>query len=220
MSIAGRAMLARVVERTARARRVHSVVVATSICPRDDPIAEIAALRGWTCFRGDEADVLDRYWRAAQEHEADVVVRVTADCPLIDPALIDQVVEILEEDPRADYASNTLAPRTFPRGLDTEAFRISALERAWRESRERSYREHVTTYIWQQPAEFELRGLWYSSDLSAERWTVDSQEDLALARAIFQAGPDHNWDWLEVLAFLDDNPDLRQLNAAIEQKSL
>ena len=133
MDIGGRPMLARVVERCREAKSLEGVVVATSVLPGDDPIAELAATSGWLCVRGSEDDVLDRYHQAATAVDADEIVRVTADCPLIDPAIIDLVLGTLRES-GADYAANTVAPRTYPRGLDTEAFTRAALETAWREA--------------------------------------------------------------------------------------
>jgi len=143
--LAGRPMLSRVVERVSQSRAIDKVVVATSIAVGDDPIAEFCAKEGVLCFRGSEDDVLDRFYRAAKEHGADVVVRITADCPLIDAAVIDRVVERFQSGD-CDYASNVLH-YTYPDGLDTEVFSMAALAEAWREAKKPSEREHVTPYL-------------------------------------------------------------------------
>ncbi|MFH1809036.1 MAG: glycosyltransferase family protein [Pseudomonadota bacterium] len=220
MDLAGQPMLARVVSRTLRATRVDKVVVATSKLAADDAIAKLCSDRGWACFRGDETDVLDRYWRAAQEHRADLVVRITSDCPLIDPELVDQVVNLLLSASETDYASNIVEPRSFPRGLDCEAFRIDALHRAWREGQLPVYREHVTTYLWQHPDKFTVRGLYGDEDHSAERWTVDTPEDLALVRAVYEADPQGRWPWREVRRYLTQHPNVRELNRLVRQRHL
>jgi spore coat polysaccharide biosynthesis protein SpsF (cytidylyltransferase family) len=143
MDLAGEPMLVRVVNRVRRAERLDEVVVATTASPSDDPIFEGCRQRGWAVERGSEKDVLDRYYRAARAHHADVVVRITADCPFVDAGLIDQVVGAFLGG-GYDYVSNVLEPRTYPRGLDVEVFRFSALEKAWQEDRDPSWREHVT----------------------------------------------------------------------------
>ena len=130
--LAGQPVLARVVDRVRRARHVDEVVVATTTLPADDVLADLCRTRGWACERGSEEDLLDRYHAAAAAHHADAVVRITSDCPVIDPGVVDRVVEAFLVQP-CDYASNTLEPRTFPRGLDTEVFSQAALELAWRE---------------------------------------------------------------------------------------
>ena len=128
VDLAGEPMLARVVHRVQRASSVHEVMVATTVQPADDTIAQLCAVNGWPCTRGSQNDVLDRYYQAALASQADVVVRITSDCPLIEPEVIDQVVgALLAGQPAVDYASNVQPPRTFPRGLDTEAMRFDAL---------------------------------------------------------------------------------------------
>jgi spore coat polysaccharide biosynthesis protein SpsF (cytidylyltransferase family) len=143
--VAGRPLLLHVVERTQRARRVDKVVVATTDRSSDDPIADLCQREGIQCFRGSEDDVLDRFYRTAQAHGADVVVRITADCPLIDAAVIDKVIARFQAGD-CDYVSNILR-YTYPDGLDTEVFSFAALERAWREAKKPSEREHVTPYL-------------------------------------------------------------------------
>jgi glutamate-1-semialdehyde 2,1-aminomutase/spore coat polysaccharide biosynthesis protein SpsF len=180
--VAGAPMLVRVVERVARASRVDRVVVATSRSAADDPVADLCASRGVACFRGDEQDVLDRFYRAAAEHAASVVVRITADCPLIDPEIIDRVVDThLRE--RADYTSN-VDRRTYPDGLDVETMSFAALERAWRDARLPSEREHVTPFLRTSPL-FTRASVESDVDLSHRRWTVDSALDLQFVCAVY-----------------------------------
>jgi len=215
--IAGQTMLARVVRRATRASTIDQTIVATTNNPDDDVIARECERLGVDCIRGAEEDVLDRYYQAAQATHAAIVVRVTADCPLIDPELIDQVVMALRTS-RADYASNTQT-RTFPRGLDVEAFTRDALERAWREAQEPWQRAHVTPYIYQHPEIFHLQALAGTADHSALRWTVDTAADLALLREIYRRISEND-GWHAVLALVERNPELAAINRHVTQKPL
>jgi spore coat polysaccharide biosynthesis protein SpsF len=165
LDIAGKPMIQHVIERTKRAQTVDSVLVATTSDPSDGPIAAFAAALNVPCYRGSLHDVLDRYYQAAKTHHANIIVRITADCPLIDPDVIDQTVGLLGirdcesgnpqsliPNPQFDFSCNRLPPpfsRTFPIGLDVEACTFAALERAWRESTETFHREHVMPYIYE-----------------------------------------------------------------------
>ncbi|MBL8609095.1 MAG: NTP transferase domain-containing protein [Myxococcales bacterium] len=186
--VAGAPMLRRVIDRARRARRIDDVVVATTTEGADDAVAELARAAGVGCFRGSETDVLGRYAAAAREARADLVVRLTADCPLVDPAVIDRVVSALERDPSSDYASTELPTPTFPRGLDVEALFADVLFRVERMATSRPAREHVTWFIYgEAPALFRARGVSDSEDNSDLRWTVDTEADLALVRALYAA---------------------------------
>ena len=171
------------------------------------------------CFRGEEQDVLDRYYQAARANAADAVVRITSDCPLIDPELVDETVEVFRDE-HADYASNVF-PRTYPRGLDTEVFSFDALDRAWREAREAHQREHVTPYLYEHPQIFKLASLSGAADYSRYRWTLDTREDLELLRAIYSRfdGRD-DFSWQEVLRLMEREPELAELNSQVLQKSV
>lgn len=215
--LAGEPMLARVVNRTRRARRVDQVVVATTDAARDEPIVGLCRERGWPCFRGSEDDVLDRYHGAADAYGADVIVRITSDCPLIDPALVDEVDAAFSEG-GCDYASNSLEPRTFPRGLDTEVIARSALDAAWREDHDPQWREHVTPYIYRHPERFRLRRVANGQDLSFHRWTVDTEEDYALVSRIYGAFEGDAFGWRQVLALLEQHPEWMALNRGVHQK--
>jgi spore coat polysaccharide biosynthesis protein SpsF len=217
-SLAGRPMLAHVIERTRRATRVDRVMVATTTEARDQEIETLCAELKCPCFRGDENDVLDRYHQAALSQQASVVVRITSDCPLIDPGIIDRVLAELEES-RADYCSNVAPVRTFPRGLDTEAFTFAALDRSWREAADAGSREHVTAFIYRHTEQFRIHGITHVHDESAHRWTVDTPEDYALVERIYAHFGRNNFRWEEVLALVAANPEWENLNAHVEQKA-
>ena len=217
--LAGEPMLARVVNRTGRAKTIQEVVIATTTNVLDDVIVELCKARDWSWFRGSEEDVLDRYYRAAKEYQADLIVRITSDCPLIDPEVIDQVVKaFLERQPEVDYASNTWPRRTFPQGLDTEVMRIDVLERAWREDSNPAWREHVTPYIYRNPDRFRIHNVLGQVDYSAMRWTVDATEDLTFVRQIYDYFDHDGFSWHEVLKALEEHPEWLEINRHIQQK--
>lgn len=218
--LAGEPMLARVVRRLLRAQRLDEVLVATTVEPADQPICDLCTARGWLCFRGSAEDVLDRYYRAAEQRQADVVVRITSDCPLIDPGVVDHVVEhFLRRQPGLDYVSNIpIDGRTFPRGLDTEVVSFQALERSWHEVEKMSRREHVTWEIRKYPERFRVESVSNDVDYSAMRWTVDTPEDLEFVSHIIEHFGHDDFSWLEVLALLEQHTDWLEINRQIEQK--
>ena len=164
--------------------RITKAIIATSTDHSDDPIAMWAKRTHIDCERGSLRDVLDRYYQAAKQHRADVVVRITADCPLIDGAVVDAVIErFLEGD--CDYCSN-VNPPTFPDGLDTEVFSFAALERAWTDATHPVEREHVTVYMRNYPKQFRLVNVEYSIDYSKFRWTLDTPEDYEFLNRVIQ----------------------------------
>ena len=214
--IGGETMLARVVWRARRAKLLDEVVVATTNKAVDAPIVSECTKLGVPVFRGDEQDVLDRYYRSAQANRAEAIVRITSDCPLIDPEIIDDVVRAFLKT-KPDYASNTF----FPRGLDVEVITMASLERAWHESNKSYHRVHVTPYIYQNRDLFRLLSVKAEEDYSSYRWTVDTREDLNFVRSIY--GRFDNQDtfgWHDVLKVLDREPDLIELNSHIHQKAL
>lgn len=217
--LAGEPMLARVLRRLARATTVDMVVVATTDLPEDDVLAELCRVRCWPCFRGSGPDVLDRYHQAARAFAADLVVRITADCPFIDPEVVDRVVTaFLTAEPPPDYAANVLPPRSYPRGLDTEVLSTGALSRAWRADADPATREHVTQYIVRHPEDFTLLPVVHDEDLSALRWTVDTPEDLAFARRVYDHFGDDDFGWRDLLALLAQHPDWADVNRHVAQK--
>jgi spore coat polysaccharide biosynthesis protein SpsF len=215
----GETLLARVVNRLRRARLINEVLVATTDRAADDAIVKECRSLSVLVSRGDQDDVLDRYFRAAQLAKAEVVVRVTSDCPLIDPEIADKTIAaFLEASP--DYASNALM-RTYPRGLDTEVMSVATLGRAWQGARKRYEREHVTPYIYEHPAEFKLLSVTGDADYGSHRWTVDTPEDLEFVRAIYIRLKDNpTFAWRDVLDLLDREPELMELNRSVMQKAL
>jgi spore coat polysaccharide biosynthesis protein SpsF len=217
--LGGATVLDRVLNRLGRSWLIQESVVATTIEPADDAIVEHCERTGRKVFRGSEQDVLDRYYQAAKYVNADVVVRITSDCPVIDPEVTDATVHAFL-DRHADYASNVLV-RTYPRGLDTEVMTVQALERAWRESTKPYEREHVTPYIYENPQEFKLHGIENDTDCSGHRWTVDTPEDLQLLRAIYERfGGRDDFGWREVLKLVESDPSLAEINRNVVQKAV
>lgn len=217
--IGEKTMLARVINRAKQACLVNEVVVATTVEPADQAIVAECKHLGVSYFCGSEEDVLDRFYQAAQAHRAEGVVRITADCPFIEPTVIDKVVSVfLAKQP--DYASNVLE-RTYPRGLDVEVMKFETLSLAWQEAVEIYQRVHVTPYIYQNPDKFSLLAITAETNHSDYRWTVDTPEDLEFAQSIY-ARLDNNetFNWQDVLSLLAQEPDLIDLNRRICQKSL
>jgi spore coat polysaccharide biosynthesis protein SpsF len=220
VKLAGEPMLVRVMNRVNRAKTLDEVVVATTSKCDDDVIVDLCKARRWSFFRGSELDVLDRYYHTAKEYNADVIVRITSDCPMIDPILIDRIVnEYINCQPDINYVGIGLK-QTFPRGLSAEVFGFGALDRAWKEDNEMRFREHVTQYIIRHPELFSRRNVSNSEDLSYMRWTVDTIEDLTFVRKIFTHFGHDEFSWIDVIEVLKINPDWVKINAHIEQKSV
>jgi len=217
--LAGETVLARVLARVKRSATISEVVVANSDAAADDVIVAECKRLGTRVFRGNEEDVLDRYCRAAQFAKAEIVVRITADCPLIDPTITDKTINaFLKELP--DFASNVLI-RTYPRGLDTEVMSMKTLERAWREASERYQRAHVAPYIYQHSERFKLLAVQGEENHSDLRWTLDTVEDLEFLRAVYAGfGGRDDFGWKDVLGLLDREPNLSLINRHIAQKAL
>lgn len=222
LDVDGRPMIDHVVERARRIASVDEVVVATSDLASDDVLADHvrAALKA-PVFRGSESDVLARYASAAAESGADVVVRVTSDCPLLCPEVSDRVVRrLLDAEPPLDYVNNTLEP-SYPRGLDTEAFWRDALDRAHREATSPHDREHVTPYLYLNRDRFRVGVVRDARDFSSLRWTVDTPEDLAMVRALLGVARGGTMaDYESLLEAALAHPEIVATNAAIVQKTL
>lgn len=216
LPLAGRPMLAFLLERLKRCREADEVVVATTAGAQDDPVAELAAGAGVACFRGDEDDVLGRFHGAAHARGLDVVVRVTADCPLTDPALLDAMVAEFKRRGELDYLSNTLV-RGFPRGLDLEVFSREALDWAHRFASRPYQREHVTPYLYM----YGDTAQWpRAEDASAFRVTVDTEADLEAVRGLVAAAPGRPLGHEELVALLRSRPDIVAINRETRQKAL
>ena len=218
--LAGEPVLTRVLNRVRRAYRLDEVIVATTTRSSDEPIVKICESYGVPCFQGSDEDVLDRYYRAALQYSADVIVRITSDCPLIEPLIIDQVVEeFLHRAGEVHYASNIVPRRTFPRGLDTEVFSFDTLACAWEEDDDPHRREHVTPYIYGHPERFRIHSVEHEEDLSYHRWTIDTPEDLEFIRLIYDHFTRDDFSWTEVLTLLERNPEWLEINRHVQQKA-
>ena len=244
--IAGQPMLQRVFIRTSRSASVTQTIFATTTDAADDPVAEYCNFSGIPCTRGSLFDVLDRYYQTALQAKADVVVRITADCPVIDPALIDDVVRTVIGNWEFDFAANRLPPpfhRTYPIGLDTEVCTFAALESAWKEAKEPQHREHVMPYFYEgvelniaqhptgmqhatlstgtSPRGFNIALLHHTTDFGDYRWTVDTPEDLEFMRQVYSRFDDRDdFSWTEVLDLVHDEPDLMKINSGVQHKTL
>lgn len=223
MEAAGRPLLAHHLERLARCRTLDALVLATTVNGTDDPVAELARSLGVPVFRGDEQDVLGRFAGAAAMAGADVVVRVTADCPLIDPALVDRVVAaFLEPAPPLDYLS--LDVTRFPRGLDSEVFTRAALDEATATATDPAEREHVTAHIYRRPERFRIGAPLAPEDGSVldQRWCVDEAADLELVRRLLGALLPENpgFGWQDCCNLLRQHPEWADLNGSVRQNTL
>jgi len=208
----GEPMLARMLERVKRSKMLETIVVATTDKPDDDVLEQLARECNVHCFRGDEQDVLDRFYKAAKEIGADIVVRLTGDCPLHDPLVIDEVVEHF----LATACDYTHTHSNYPEGLDTEIFPFAVLERAWKEAILHSEREHVTPYIRNHPELFHIDEAWRKGeqDNSCMHWSVDTEQDFNFVTKIFEklypTNPSFNKD--DVLMLLVQHPEFMEIN--------
>jgi spore coat polysaccharide biosynthesis protein SpsF len=219
MDMGGKTVLARVVSRLRRATLLHELVVATTDSVADDAIVRECDRLGVLFFRGSENDVLDRYYQAARMCAAEIVVRITSDCPVIDCQPVDEAIRFFQQE-HADYASNVF-PRTYPRGIDTEVFTTAALEQAWRDAHEPYEREHVTPYFYEHPELFRLASLRARIDYSRYRWTLDTAEDLELLRTIYARFDERDhFSWDDVIQLMEREPGLAELNSHVAQKAL
>lgn len=222
LPLGDRTVLEHVVARTLACSLIDEVVVATTHAPQDDVLGPAAAAMGVSCFRGSETDVLERYYQAAKHHRADVVVRITSDCPLFDPRLLTRMLETFRAAaPPCDYLSNTLS-RTYPRGLDAEVFTFEALAQAHAEASEPYEREHVTPFLYYRPERFRLSDFRGDVDASHHRWTLDTDDDFRFIDAVYGAlyHPGVLFGTQEVLDHLERHPQLLLLNAHVEQKKV
>lgn len=219
LDLGGRTMLARVIRRAQRSKLIDEITVACSTESSDDAIVAECAKLGVRVHRGSDSDVLDRYHGATVAFQPEAIVRVTSDCPLVEPEVSDRVIARFIES-GADYASNTI-DRSYPRGLDTEVCKRVCLDRAWSEATEPYQRVHVTPYLYQNPELFKIVQVRGETDLNELRWTVDTPEDYEFISRIFAHfdGQD-DFTWHDVLAMLKLNPGLDEINRHIRQKEL
>lgn len=220
--ILGKPLLEFLVERLSQAKEIADIVILTTTEPVDDAIEQFCQQREIACFRGSEDNVLERYYQAALQRRPDAIVRVTADCPLIDPEVLDQVVRVFKEHaPDIDFVANTLEG-TFPRGLDVEVFSFQALEKAFQEAHFPEELEHVTVYFYRHPQLFRLKNVTSPVPLAQHRWTVDTPEDLALVTLILEHlyPKKPQFRLKDILHLLRQHPKWSQLNAHVKQKNV
>ncbi len=208
------------IERLRRVKLADEIVIATTVNDTDQPIVELCNSLSVSYFRGSEEDVLSRYYGAAKENYADMVVRVTSDCPLIDPQIIDEIISFyVENSDKYDYVSNCLT-RSYPRGMDTEVFSFKALQEAFLSATAQADREHVTPFIYRHPERYGVGHIVYAENQSSHRWTVDTPEDFELIRRIIEAlypqSPEFKLE--DCLNLLKQYPDWSNINVHIEQK--
>ena len=211
-SIMAKPMLWHIINRLQNSELIDEVIIATTIDEKDNLVEDLANNNNFNVFRGSIDDVLDRYYQTAKKYKADVIVRITGDCPLIDPFVVDEVIQFFLDN-EVDYASNTIKP-TYPDGLDTEVFTFDVLEKAWKEANLQSEREHVTPYFRNHPEIFNLGNFENTTDLSHMRWCVDRDNDLEFVQEVFQRLYNKKPLFLmkEVLDLLKENPELNEIN--------
>lgn len=218
--VLGKPLLEYQIERLQRVQLADEIAIATTTNAKDDPIVKLCDRLSIPYFRGSEADVLARYHGAAIAYQADVIVRVTSDCPLIDPQVIDRTIQYyLDRFDEFDYVANCLK-RTYPRGMDTEVFSFKALNEAFLEATVQPDLEHVTPFIHRQSTRYNLGHILYSRDCSQHRWTVDTLEDFELIQNILAAlyPVNSKFSLEDCLQLLDRYPEWTKINAHIEQK--
>lgn len=213
MKLGPKSAVAHVIERVKLSKYINEVWLATTTNSKDGDLVKWAEENNVLCHRGSEDDVLDRYYQTALRAKADIIVRVTGDCPLSDYEVIDKVIKEYKEGD-FDYVSN-VHPPTYPDGLDTEVFSFGSLEKAWKEASLKSEREHVTPYIWKNPEIFKMKNVENEEDLSEQRWTLDTQEDFDfIEKIILECGKKSSeCKMKEVLEIIASNPQWKEINS-------
>tara|TARA_B100001540_G_scaffold309217_1_gene325070 strand:- start:640 stop:1410 length:771 start_codon:yes stop_codon:yes gene_type:complete len=202
-----------VINQVKNSKKIEQIIIATTSLKDDDVVVDISKKNGCKSFRGSENDVLDRYFQCAKKFELDVIVRITSDCPLIDPHIIDQIIEEFESG-KFDYVTNTF-PRTFPKGLDVEIFSRETLEKMWKNSELPSEREHVTQFIFNNDG-FRIGNVKNDVDLSDMRWTLDEKKDFEFLVSIIERIKNKPILKNDVLEILSKEPLLQDINSGID----
>lgn len=214
--IENRPVIWHVINRLKQVKKIHQIILATTKNEEDKILLEIADKNNIIGYSGNSEDVLDRYYECAKKFSADHIIRITGDCPLLDPTLIDQMIEFFEKN-NFDYISNTLKP-TFPDGLDVEIFSFKTLETIMEKSNLKSEREHVTTYLKTHLNEFETYNFTNDKDFSHHRWTIDEKEDLEFIKKIYSLSNSKlTLNMQEILDIISNNPQLSEINKGIDR---
>lgn len=211
--ILGKPMLLRQIERIKKSNFIDNLIVATTIEVEDAKIAFMCKENNILCYRGSLENVLDRFYKISIKYQPDNIIRLTGDCPLIDPDIIDKVIECHLNNGN-DYTSNSIPP-TFPDGLDTEVFTVNTLKKIYNEANRPSLKEHVTLYVNENPDLFKIENVANSVNLSSHRWTVDEQEDYELVSRIYESlyPKNPNFNMHDILCFLEKHKELQKVNA-------
>ncbi|MFH0736308.1 MAG: glycosyltransferase family protein [bacterium] len=218
LSLCGKPLLLRMIERVKKSENKGKIIIATTTTKNDDIIEDLCKEEDIICFRGNEIDLLDRHYKAAQIYKADAVVKIPSDCPLIDPQIIDKVIKrYIDDYPFFDYVSN-LHPPSYPDGNDVEIMSYDALEKAWLCAEKDYEREHTTPYIWDNPEKFKIGNVKWGKNRDyskTHRWTIDYEEDYVFIRKIYEELylQNTNFSIYDILNLLYDKPYLRQINA-------
>ena len=219
----GKTVLQHVIERVQQVKSIDEIIIATTSLDQDDVVVDEAVKRGVNYFRGSENDVLARYYGAAKDNNADIVVRITSDCPLIDPFVTGTIVNFFKDNEIYDIVTNAgsdLSKRTYPRGLDSEIFSFNALEQAYKQADKQYQREHVTPYIYEKNS---MKYFYKNTvDYSKHRWTLDTDEDFELIKEIYRQlyRGEHDFYLQDIISLFAKYPDMININAHIEQKKL
>lgn len=225
MEIGKKPMLWHVVERTRQSKNVDEVILAIPDTKENNALEDFAIKNNIKCYRGSEENVLSRYYEAAKKFKADVIVRITSDCPLIDPTIIDEVVA-KHIKTQADFTANLREgkgeKRTFPRGLDVEVFSFSALEKSNFKAQNNFQREHVDSYIFENQDEFKIEAIDSEEDFSSLRWTVDEVKDLEFVREVYKKLYKEGKVFLmeDIISLLKKYPELAEVNSSVKQKHI
>ena len=218
--ISGKPMLMHVINRAQRASAVDDIMVATTTDESDNAIESLCVQHGVQVYRGSQFDVLDRYYQAALLSNAEVIIRITADCPLIDPEEIDRTVDAFFNS-GVDFAANRLPwGRNVPIGFDTEVCTFEVLQRAWQEADKPYEREHVMPYLYDEPDRFKVLLVRREPDFGHYRWTVDTAEDLVFIQKVFDAfGGRDDMTYQEILEMIHAHPEFKEINAGVVHKT-
>lgn len=215
--VIGKTVLEHVIDRVIKSKEVDEIVIATTDRLEDEAIVKEAIRLGVKFYRGSEDDVLGRYYNAAKENNAAIVIRITSDCPLIDPIIMDNMIKVYKSN-SCDYISNTIS-RTYPRGLDCEVFSFQVLEQAFNNTTENYQREHVTPYIYENKQLFDIKQYLDEEDNSDLRCTLDTQEDYEVITKTLEL-VQTNYTYSDLLHVLRSNPDIIEINSKIVQKDM
>lgn len=215
MEVLGRPLLSYQIERLKRIGNIEKIIIATTVNKEDDPVAALCGKERVACFRGSENDVLDRYYQAASKYGVDIIVRITADCPLIDPYLVEKLINYYLNNPGTDLARTS---PDFPEGYDAEIFSYKNVEIAWEEARLSSEREHVTPFLWKNNKRFRIESMPFGNDYSFIRLTVDEPIDFEVVRAVIEEQISNNKDiflFKDILKLYNEKPYIFEKNKMV-----